>query len=135
MPGHLAALTFPSEASHAVSLPGSFAASSISFEPTQLEGDRVMVLRLQISTLQFAWFADMLDPELWVTLDFWSKAKVAPIVIGVETGGQWDYRFFLPEMQDSKGLYEGLSERVGDEQSKNLWRSIVTALAGTSWRR
>lgn len=69
----------------------------------------------------------MLDPELWVTLDLWSKAKVAPIVIGIESGNQWDYRFVLREMPESKSLYDGLSERVGDAQSDGLRRNVVAA--------
>jgi len=130
VPGHLAALTFPLEAPYADCLPESFSASSLSFERTQLEGDHVMVIRLQVGALQFAWLADMLDPELWVTMDFWSEAKVAPIVIGIENVNQWDYRFFLPEMPERKSLYDGLCQKVGDVQSMNLWRNMVAAAAG-----
>lgn len=127
VPGHLAALTCPLEARYADCLPDSFATSSLSFERTQLEGDHVMALRLQVGTLQFTWLADILDPELWVTLDFWRKAKVVPIVLGIENGGQWDYRFFLPEMPESKSQYDGLSDRVGDVRSEGLWRNMVAA--------
>jgi hypothetical protein len=111
-------------------MPESFAASSLSFERTQLEGDHVMVIRLQVGTLQFAWLADMLDPELSVTMEFWRKARGVPIVLGIERGEQWDYRFFLPEMPESKSLHDGLSQRMGDVQSKILWQNIVIAAAG-----
>jgi len=95
-----------------------------------------MVIRLQVGTLHFIWMADMLDRELSVTMDCWRAAKVVPVVLGIESGSEWNHRFFLPEMPEGKSLYDGLSQRMGDVPSKNSWSNMVSAAtrARPGWR-
>lgn len=97
LPLYAGALTCPAAASALDSLPRDCSPAAITFENRQLGAHPVIETKLSVGDLEIRWLADAKDPGTWQDIDCWNQMKFVPIVVGVEQGTEWVYRFYLPE--------------------------------------
>ena len=98
LPLHVGALTCPVAASALASLPRDFSPATMTFENLQLGVHPIIEMKLSVGNVEIRWLADAKDPGVWQDISFWKDWKFMPIVVGVEQGTEWGYRFYLPEM-------------------------------------
>lgn len=98
LPLHAGALTCPVAAPDLASLPQDFSRATITFENTQLGPHPIIEMTLSVGDQEIRWLADAKDPDVWANIYIWKQWKVMPVVVGVEQGTGWVYRFYLPEM-------------------------------------
>ncbi|UXU92088.1 hypothetical protein [Burkholderia sp. S-53] len=98
LPLDAGALTCPMAASALARLPQNFSPATMTFESLQLGGHPIIDMTLSVGDLEIHWLADAKDPDVWMYTSFWKEWKAMPIVVGVEQGTDWVYRFYLSEM-------------------------------------
>lgn len=85
-------------ASDLASPPQDFSPATMTFENLQLGAHPIIEMKLSVGDLEIRWLAEANDPDIWTYIDSWEQWKVMPVVVGVELGTEWVYRFYLPEM-------------------------------------
>jgi hypothetical protein len=78
-------------------MPQDFSPATMTFENKQLGPHPIIEMRLSVGDLEIRWLADAEDPDVWQDFYVWEELKVVPVVVGVEQGTGWVYRFYLPE--------------------------------------
>ncbi len=125
LPLYAGALTCPVAAPDLASMPQDFSPATMTFENRQLGPHPIIEMRLSVGDLEIRWLADAKDPDVWQDISVWKQLKVVPVVVGVEQGTEWVYRFYLPEMP---AIALTLGEMIdtncvwGDTE---LWHSMV----------
>lgn len=101
MPAYAGVLTCPVATSDLASLPPDFSPASLAFGSLLLGEHPLLEMTFSVGDLKLRWLADAKDMEVWEDLHFWRETwRVLPVVVGVEQGGTWAYRFYSPEIPD-----------------------------------
>lgn len=128
LPAYVGALTCPAATSDLTSLPPDFSLATLAIGSFQLGEHPILEMTFSVDDLKVRWLADAKDREVWEDLHMWKEWKVLPVVVGVEQGGAWAYRFYLPEIPDLPSAPDDLVNyrNVGGEPEP--WSSMVEYL-------
>lgn len=125
LPLYAGALTCPVAASALASLPQDFSPATMTFENLQLGPHPIIEMKLSVGDLEIRWLADAKDPDIWQDIYFWKQWKFVPVVVGVEQGTEWVYRFYLPEMPAIALTPGEMIDTKYDCGEAGLWLSMV----------
>lgn len=124
LPAYVGALTCPLATSDLASLPADFSPATLAFESLQLGEHPILEMTFSVGDLKLRWLADASDREIWEDLHMWKQWKVLPVVVGVEQGGAWAYRFYLPEIPDLPPAPGDLSSYRNVRGEPEPWASM-----------
>lgn len=119
-------LTCPVVTSDLASLPPDFSPATLAFGSFHLGEHPILEMTFSVGDLKLRWLADAKDREVWADLHFWKKSwKILPVVVGVEQGGIWAYRFFFPEIPDISPMPGELVNYRNVWDEPEPWTSMV----------
>lgn len=119
------ALTCPLASSDLASLPSDFSPATLDFSTFQLGEHPILEIMFSVGDLKLRWLADAKDLEVWEDLHYWREWKILPVVIGVEQGGTWAYRFYSPEVPDLPPMPDDLVNYRHAWDESEPWASMV----------
>nr|WP_315593683.1 hypothetical protein [uncultured Cupriavidus sp.] len=125
LPPYVGALTCPVATSDLANLPEDFSPATLTFGSLQLGDHPILEMTFSVGELKLRWLADARDREVWEDLHMWKEGKYLPVVIGVEQGGAWAYRFYAPEIPDLPPTPDGLVNYRNVGVVPEPWDSMV----------
>ncbi|WP_066736109.1 hypothetical protein [Cupriavidus sp. D384] len=119
------ALTCPVATADLASLSPDFSPATLAFGSFQLGEHPILEMTFSVGDLKVRWLADAKDLEVWENLHLWKKWEVLPVVVGVEQGGTWAYRFYSPEIPDLPPMPGELVNYRNVWDEPEPWASMV----------
>ncbi|MHA7684979.1 hypothetical protein [Cupriavidus sp. PET2-C1] len=128
--GDTPVLVFPVAATCAHCVPNLCGPSTIFFQGIDCIDGMIMTINIQIGGTQFIWFVDFKDMKIWQAIERWRLEKVVPIVLGIESGGSWEYCTHVVEMPSGTLAMEDHLPQFDPMPPTDLWKKVTSGVSG-----